>query len=91
MCFHELFQTLFVLKNFMEQQSLEKSEAQVPIQYSKINDKPFPPSTDYVRAKHISLKSFRGFIMMKSIFSVFLFFLILLYFIFLFLITLYFL
>ena len=35
----------------MEQQSLEKSEAQVPMQYSKINDKPFPPSTDYVFSK----------------------------------------
>ena len=97
MCFYELFQTAFAFKNFMEQQSLEKSEAQVPMQYSKINDKPFPPSTDYVfskskmeinyvRAKHISLKNFRGFIMMKSIFSVFFFFfLILFYFIFLFL------
>ena len=39
---------------------------------------------NYVRAKHSTLKNFRGFIMMKSIFPVF-FFLLLFYFIFLFL------
>ena len=65
-------------QNLTEHQSSQKSGAQLPTHYTKIND--LSPSIlqqtmfsqnrrveiDYVHAKYIGLKNFHGFIMMKS-------------------------
>ena len=66
-------------QNLTPQRPSQKSEAQVPTHNIKINDKPFHPPADcvfpkhatyYFRARNIGLKSFHGFIIMKSNFFV---------------------